>query len=376
MRQFLLRFGGIPFDPGKNRRRAGDAHFLTRLPCKSPNLNGESRSAHSPRYSSTVTIPSSTLRLGTRASELALTQSGLVARSIEAASLSAGSPREVELVHITTRGDTDHSPLVSLGGSGVFVARLREALLAGEIDLAVHSSKDLPAKDAPGLRIAAFPLREDPRDVLCSRDALGLRALAEGARVGTGSPRRAAQILRLRPDLEVVDIRGNVPTRLRRISEDLDAVVLAAAGLKRLGLLDAVTEYLDPALFLPPAAQGALAVECREDADPELLSLLGAVEDPATRMAVTAERSLMNALDAGCAAPVGAWARPEGADLLLEAAVIAADGSAELRLRALAPLDSGVDGASRLGEELAARLLDAGAGRIADLHATKAPKIR
>lgn len=321
-----------------------------------------------------MTNRSTASRLGTRASELALTQSTTLARLIEAAARRAGRPRAVDLVRLTTRGDVDRTPLSKLGGTGVFVARLREALLAGEIDLAVHSCKDLPSAEVPGLVIAALPEREDVRDALCSRGGLALADLPEGARVGTGSPRRAAQILRARPDLEIVDIRGNVPTRLARLEDDLDAVVLAAAGLHRLGLADRIREYLRPEILLPAAAQGALAVECRADAAPELLEILGALDDPATRLAVTAERVLMNALGAGCAAPVGAWARTEGEDLLLEANVVATDGSAELRLSAASPLSTGLEGADALGARLAAMLLEAGAEKIADLRAGKAAR--
>lgn len=309
------------------------------------------------------------LALGTRASALALAQSSRVARAVEAAAERTGTYVDVELVHVTTKGDVDRSPLVSLGGSGVFVARLREALLAGECDFAVHSCKDLPSGDQEGLVIAALPRRADPRDVLCSR--LGpLNDLPRGARVGTGSPRRAASILALRPDLEVVDIRGNVTTRLRRIEDDLDAVVLAAAGLIRLDLAHCITEYLEPVRVLPPAAQGALAIETRADADPRLIDLLASLDDPATRLAVTAERSLMNALGAGCAAPVGAFAHLEGETLLLEGAVLSTDGARSLRLMASVPASGGLAAATGLGEHLAAALVDAGAGDIADLGAS------
>ncbi|MCW2501230.1 MAG: porphobilinogen deaminase, partial [Frankiales bacterium] len=198
------------------------------------------------------------LRLGTRASALALTQSGHVADALRALG------HDVELVHITTHGDTSSAAIAQLGGTGVFVTALRDALLAGEVDLAVHSYKDLPTAPADGLVIAAVPPRQDARDALVARDGLTLGELPTGARVGTGSPRRTAQLRALGMGLEVVPVRGNVDTRIGRVAPgDLDAVVLARAGLARLGRLDEVTETLDPLQVLPAPAQGALAVECR-----------------------------------------------------------------------------------------------------------------
>jgi hydroxymethylbilane synthase len=252
-----------------------------------------------------------TLRLGTRASELATTQSQTVADAITAATGAA-----VELVHITTEGDRSSQAIQQLGGTGVFVAALREALLAGDVDLAVHSYKDLPTAPAPGLILAAVPGREDPRDVLVARDGLTLGELPAGATVGTGAPRRAAQLRALGLGLDVVPIRGNVDTRLRRVAGlagpcggagDLDAVVLARAGLARLGRLDVVTETLDPLQVLPAPAQGALAVECRTS-DSRTRELLGRLEEPTTRACVVAERSVLAALEAGCSAPVAPYA--------------------------------------------------------------------
>ncbi|HEY0215040.1 MAG TPA: hydroxymethylbilane synthase, partial [Cellulomonas sp.] len=199
-----------------------------------------------------------TVRVGTRASTLALTQTGHVADALTR--LGAG---DHELVRVRTDGDRLTGSLATLGGTGVFVAALRDALLDGRCDVAVHSFKDLPTAPAPGLVVAAVPPREDPRDALCAREGWTLATLPEGARVGTGSPRRAAQLLAVRPDLHVVDIRGNVDTRLHRIDDDLDAVVLAGAGLARLGRLDAVTEALPTDVMAPAPAQGALAVEVR-----------------------------------------------------------------------------------------------------------------
>lgn len=456
-----------------------------------------------------------TVRLGTRGSALAVTQSRWVARALEAAASAADLDLNVELVQVRTQGDVDPTALAALGGVGVFATALREALLAGECDLAVHSYKDLPTTPTPGLRVACVPPREDPRDVLCLRPDLtarpteaptasraggtrpttaassvseastdrprgatlpaaqpadlgtgggaghdagdrspsgtvspgtdladALNALPRGARVGTGSPRRWAQLLALRPDLEIVPIRGNVPTRLSRVvgdvvgadgpmglapgrEPDLDAVVLAYAGMRRLGLDGYASIVLDPALMLPAAAQGALAVEVREDASerpPELTAALALVDDPLTRACADAERALMRALGAGCAAPVGALARPvdtnasdaaasavsagpvpadalpsaahsravgggqeagrdveateapfaapagAGAhDIRLDAAVVSLDGRESRHVS----LTGSADDAARLGADAAARLLEAGAGQITDLHATK-----
>lgn len=302
-------------------------------------------------------------RVGTRGSALALAQSGAVAARL--AEL-AGVP--YDLVTITTRGDTDQAPLEQIGGTGVFVTAVRDALLRGECDVVVHSLKDLPTAPAEGLTLAAVPPREDPRDALCARDGLTLHELPDGARVGTGSPRRAAQLRAIRPDLVVLPIRGNVDTRLGRVAAgDLDAVVLARAGLARLGRLDAVTEVLDPLQLLPAPAQGALAVETRSDASlpAALVEALAALDDPATRAAVTAERALLAALEAGCTAPVGAVAdvsedgywEPE---VYLRAAVVATDGSESVRMSATGP----VADAEGIGRRLAAALLDDGAAGL------------
>ena len=257
------------------------------------------------------------LRLGTRRSALARAQSQWVADRIEKAAADAGEVVRVELVELVTHGDTSSAPLASFGGVGVFVSRLREALLAGEVDVAVHSLKDLPTAPAAGLVLAAVPTREDPRDVLVARDGLTLAELPAGARIGTGSPRRAAQLRALGLDLDIVDLRGNVDTRLRLVEEGrLDAVVLARAGLARLGRLDEATEVLDPLLMLPAPGQGALAVECRDPrrADGPSTRRRGrrrrrpAARRPGVRAAVTAERTVLATLEAGCAAPLGALA--------------------------------------------------------------------
>ncbi len=300
------------------------------------------------------------LRLGSRRSALALTQSGQVAQAVQA----AGAP-PVEVVEVTTFGDTTAAALETLGGTGVFVTTLRDKLLSGEVDLAVHSLKDLPTAPAEGLVVAAVPVREDPRDVLIARDGLTLGELPPGSTVGTGAPRRAAQLRALGFDLNVLGIRGNVDTRLSKVtSGELDAVVLARAGLARLGRLDEVTEVLDPLQMLPSPGQGALAIECRSG-DAGLIELLASLDDPATRAAVTAERSLLGALEAGCTAPVGALADiSEDADgaleLYLRAVVAAPDGSSTIRLSATGPLAA----ASEIGSRLAADLLDAGAADL------------
>jgi len=295
------------------------------------------------------------LRLGTRRSALALAQSGGVA-----ATLIALLGREVELVEISTAGDTSDAAITQIGGTGVFVTALRDALLAGDVDLAVHSYKDLPTAAADNLVIAAVPPREDPRDVLCCPAGLTLGELPTGARVGTGSPRRAAQIRALGLGVEVVGIRGNVETRLKKaIDGDVDAVVLARAGLARLDRLDAVTEVFDPIQLLPAPAQGALALECRAD-DASLRELLAQLDDPVSRATVEAERALLAALEAGCTAPVGALADVADDELYLRAAVCAPDGSDVLRRSAVGALTD----PHELGRALARELLDDGAAQL------------
>lgn len=300
------------------------------------------------------------LRVGTRASRLALTQSGTVGEA-----LVAGSGRDVELVHVRSQGDIDRtSPLAQIGGTGVFVTAVRQALLDGEVDVIVHSCKDLPTAPAPGIALACVPVREDPRDALCARDGLTLAALPEGARVGTGSPRRAAQLLRARPDLRVVDIRGNVETRLARAlgeQADLDAVVLAASGLRRVGREAVISELLPVSTMLPAPAQGALAVEVREETAPWLAAALAALEDPAARAAVAAERALLRTLEAGCSAPVAAHAETVDGELTLQALAISPDGATVVESSASGPADS--DPAA-LGAGLARELLAGGADRI------------
>jgi hydroxymethylbilane synthase len=290
-----------------------------------------------------------TLRVGTRGSALARIQTQAVVDAL-------GAPAEI--VPIVTAGDRSAAPLEQIGGTGVFVSALRAALVGAEIDVAVHSYKDLPTAPCDGVTIAAVPVREDPRDALVARDGLMLAELPPGSRVGTGSPRRAAQLRALGLGLVIEPIRGNVDTRLRRVAEGaLDAVVLALAGLRRLGRDGEVTEILDPIQVLPAPAQGALAVECRVS-DPTAQDLLSTVDDADSRAAVAAERALLAALEAGCTAPVGALAEiAEGPEIYLRGSVTTPDGSRAVRLSATGP-PTDADG---IGRRLAAELLAEGA---------------
>jgi len=277
--------------------------------------------------------------------------------------------RPVEIVGVTTLGDVSRAQLTQIGGTGVFVSALREALLGGEVDLAVHSLKDLPTGPAAGIALAAVPPRDDPRDALVARDGAKLADLPPGARIGTGSPRRAAQLLGLRAGLRCVPIRGNAGTRLGKVSEgELDAVVLAYAGLARIGRVGAVTQVFEPDEMLPAPGQGALAVECRAG-DAELAALLQAVTDEASMAAVTAERSLLEALEAGCSAPIGAYAAVtpgQHGQLRLQAAVMSPDGSRVLRAHGGTPPTSTSPfiAAWQLGRDLAAELLRSGASDL------------
>jgi hydroxymethylbilane synthase len=300
-----------------------------------------------------------TTRLGTRASALALAQSRTVAQALTAAT---GAP--VELVEIVTDGDRSAAPVQQLG-VGVFVSALREALYAKEIDFAVHSYKDLPTAPAEGLTLAAVPLREDPRDALVTTKAASLAELGPGSTIGTGAPRRVAQVNALGRGFVPVPVRGNVDTRLRKLADgELDAVILAAAGLKRLGRAADITEILDPMLLLPAPAQGALAVECRVD-DTSLVELLSSLDDEQTRAAVDAERSLLATLEAGCSAPVAALADVSETEdgeweIYLRGAVFSLDGTFALRLSGTGTLTD----ASEVGRRLAAELLAEGAEHV------------
>jgi hydroxymethylbilane synthase len=298
------------------------------------------------------------IRLGTRVSLLATTQSRWVADR-----LSQALDRDVELVEVTTDGDVSDRPLAQLGGTGVFVSALRHALLDGRIDVAVHSLKDLPTQPAEGIALAAVPEREDPRDVVVARDGLTLAELPFGCRVGTGSPRRAAQLHALGLGLEIADIRGNVDTRIRKVREgEYDAVVLARAGLARIDRLDEATEVLDPLQMLPAPGQGALAVETR--ADDELTSEVGVLDDPPTRAAVTAERAVLATLEGGCAAPIGVLAEvvegDDGEELWVRAVALSPDGTLAVRMSATgAPVD-----ALGVGNRLACDMLADGADQL------------
>ncbi|PPG38398.1 hydroxymethylbilane synthase [Pseudoclavibacter sp. RFBA6] len=276
-----------------------------------------------------VRTPAVTLRIGTRGSALAVAQTSTMARELERI-----TGESTELVRVTTHGDVTRAALSSLGGTGVFASELRDALLAGECDLVVHSLKDLPTAKAPGLTVAAYPVREDQRDALCSlggASGLTLEQLPHGAKVGTGSPRRVAQLLTLRPDLEIRDIRGNVERRLRFVTDgELDAVVLAAAGLERLGFAEAITERFDLETFPNAPGQGCLAIEVRDGETPAGVSRL---DDPAARAAVLVERGILATLEAGCAAPVGASARYADGKLEAWATVYAVDGSSRVSSR-------------------------------------------
>ena len=299
-----------------------------------------------------------TIRLGTRRSALATAQAGMMADQLRELG------HTVDMIEITTIGDTSTASLSSIGGIGVFAAAIRRALLAGDIDIAVHSLKDLPVAPEPGLIVAAIPPREDARDALVARDGLTLGELPAGSVVGTGSPRRTAQLAALGLGLQVTDIRGNVDTRVSLVRNgSCDAVLLARAGLSRLGLLDEATESLDPLQMLPAPGQGALAIECRADR-PDLLEALSPLEDPDTRACVRAERALLAALEAGCTAPVGALAEvvegENGTELFLRAFAGSPDASVQLRRSRVGALAE----PERLGRELAAVLLTEGAADI------------
>jgi hydroxymethylbilane synthase len=291
------------------------------------------------------------IRIATRGSALALAQAGSVARAVAEA---LGC--ETELVPIVTSGDRlVDTPLARIGGKGLFVKEIEEALLDGRADLAVHSAKDLPAALPPGLVLAAFPARADPRDALIGREpGAQLRSLPRGARVGTGSARRSSQLLALRPDLVLVPLRGNVDTRLRRLEgRELDAILLACAGLDRLGRADAIHERIDPGLVLPAVGQGTLALETRAE-DPLAEELL-ALDDATTRACLTAERALLRELEGDCNVPLAAYAEPIADDRLwLRALVASPDGSALVRSEQEARRSDAAAVGRRLGQQVLA----------------------
>lgn len=293
-------------------------------------------------------------KLGTRGSPLARWQAEWVAARLGDVHV------DVELVLITTKGDVKAGPLGQIGGEGLFTKEIQRALLEREIDFAVHSLKDLPTTPVEGLTLAAVPPREENSDVLVSKLAKSVAELPPNARIGTGSLRRKSQLLHQRPDLQVLEIRGNVETRLRKLDDgEYDAIVLAEAGLKRLGLADRITAVLPRDAMLPAVGQGALGIEARAD-DKHTLAALKQIDDDATHQAVVAERTLLATLRAGCLAPVGAWARTIGGELVLEAVVVAPDGSQRIAVRDAAPPTD----AAALGKRAAEQLLAQGAEAI------------
>ena len=296
------------------------------------------------------------MKIGTRGSALAVAQTNSIASA-----LAAKSGAAPEIVTISTQGDRSTESLATLGGTGVFATALRNALLAGDVDVVVHSLKDLPTAPHPGLVIAAIPKRADARDALCARDSLTMATLPPGARVGTGSPRRVAQMHARRPDLEVVDIRGNVDTRLGTVaSGELDAVVLAAAGLERLGRLDAVTEFLGLDGWPSAPGQGALAVEVRAGEE----KLAKVLEHATSRILVDAERGTLALLEAGCLAPVGAHALIDDGMLFLSARVYSADGASQITSSHAVYVDDVKDPAGDLAARVSKELFDLGAAEL------------
>ncbi len=298
----------------------------------------------------------STFRIGTRGSLLAKWQAEFVRRQVF-----QSTGVEGEIVIIKTSGDKlAQTSLSEIGGQGIFVKELEEALVDNSIDVAVHSVKDIPTKTPPGLSFPAILRREDIRDCLVSNNGANLAGLREGARVGTGSLRRRAQLLHLRPDLDIRDLRGNIDTRLRKVeSGEYDAIMLAKAGLDRLGATHRITEVFAPDVFLPAVGQGAIGVQCRAD-DSDTANAVEKLDDAETRSAIIAERSLLSTLEGGCQVPLGAWARLERDELVLEACVCSVDGTQYIKQRAAAAPSQ----ARPLGERMGRLLLEAGAQSI------------
>jgi hydroxymethylbilane synthase len=299
----------------------------------------------------------SNLRIGTRGSPLALAQAGLVRDHL----LSLDEKRRLEIVPIKTSGDQHADlPLSSMGGKGAFIRELENALLAGEIDLAVHSMKDLPVDLPPGLLLAAITARENPLDVFISRTGADLDGLPAGAAVGTGSLRRKAQLLRYRDDLVIREIRGNVDTRLKKLRDGFaEGLILAAAALKRLGRGDSITQYLHPDICIPAAGQGALGIEIREDNLP-LKEVLAVLHDREAGLTVSAERSFLHALGGGCHTPVGAYAELNGGEMMLRGFVSSPDGREMVSMKMLGRREEG----EIMGELLAHRVLKGGGTRL------------
>ena len=296
------------------------------------------------------------LRLSTRASLLALSQANWVKKKVE----ELNPEVRVTLVHIKTTGDKIDTPLFKVGGKGLFVKEIEEALIRKEVDFAVHSAKDLPAVIPEGLGLIAFPEREDPRDALISQGGKKFGEIPQGGKVGTGSLRRQAQLLSLRPDLEVIPLRGNLDTRLKKLSTlNLDAVILASAGLRRLGWEDRISEWFDPEVMIPAVGQGVLAIEARQE-DERVRKLLAPLDHFPTRIAVLAERAFLRRLGGGCQVPIAGFARIAAESLVLSGLVAGVDGKRVVRGKVEGPLEKNTE----LGTGLAEELLEKGAEEI------------
>lgn len=302
-------------------------------------------------------MTTSSIKIGTRGSQLALWQANWVKDQI----ISHHPDTAVEICIIKTKGDKIlDTPLAKIGGKGLFVKEIEDALLTEAVDLAVHSMKDMPGKLPEGLIIGAVPKRETPFDALISRDKVKLSDLPHEAKVGTSSLRRSAQLLNLRPDLTIVPLRGNVDTRLAKLAKgEMDAIILAAAGLTRLGFADQITEYIDSQSMLPAVAQGALCIEIRQT-DTDTAALLAPLDHPGTHLAITAERAFLQRLEGGCQVPIAAQARVNGDDLDIDGLVADLDGRTVIRNKVFGSTDE----ADRLGVKLAEDLLADGAGEI------------
>lgn len=299
------------------------------------------------------------IRIGTRGSMLALKQSGMMKEALER--LWPGIIVELQVIKTTGDKITD-VPLAKVGGKGLFVKEIEDALLDGSVDLAVHSIKDVPAALPEGLEIGIIPEREDPRDALIIRQGADMDALPKGAIIGTSSLRRAAQMRKMRPDFEIRNLRGNLDTRLRKLTEgEFDAIILAAAGLRRMGWQDRITLCMDPDEFIPAIGQGALGIEIRS-ADDRIRRFLASLNHPQSAVAVSAERSLLKELEGGCQVPIGGHAKVTGSVIELSGLVASLDGMEVFRVVRTGPLEEAVE----LGKRVAAELLDLGARRILD----------
>jgi len=301
-----------------------------------------------------------TIRIATRASKLALAQSHYVASCLK----NIFDDIDISIVEISTKGDRDRSDfLYKTGTVGFFTSEVENALLDSRADLAVHSFKDLPTAISPGLIIAAVPKRENPADALvCSKTAVSIEALPKGSTVGTSSLRRIAQVKNIRPDLDCVPLRGNVETRIAKVeSGHIDAIIIAAAGLNRLGLSEKITVILPPEIFVPAPAQGALAVQIRRD-DTELEKVVKKLDDKNARITAETERCVLAAMHGGCSIPLGVYARIENDNIIVDAVISDVDGKNLIRRSAVAPIENAVDCAGKLADEL----LDAGGKKILD----------